>query len=255
VVEGYRSETYGTGFADVYDDWYRDLADPEACAAQVAALAGGAPVLELGVGTGRLALALQGAGADVTGLDISAPMLDRLAAKAPSAGRALPVVRADMAAVPLAPDRFGLVLVAFNTLFNVIDEGGQARCLAEAARVLRPRGWLVVETIVVPDTDRPVQGVDVGVIQLDRLVLTASRLDPAARTIEGHHVELTEAGGVRLRPWQLRYLTLAELDGLAAGAGFALAERWSGWDRRPFGPDDERQVSLYRLAPAGEAGR
>lgn len=246
AVEGYGPASYGESFADVYDDWYRGLADPGSCARRVADLAAGGVVLELGVGTGRLALALIDHGARVVGLDVSRPMLSQLTSK--PGGRDVPAVQADMAAIPFAPGQFQVVLVAFNTFFNLTGPGAQPRCLADAAEVLAPGGWLAIETIVVPDTDRPVQGVDVGVIELDRLVLTASRLDPVARTITGQHVDFTDQG-VRLRPWHLRYLTLAELDGLAAGAGFELAHRWADWDGRAFDDGDDRQVSIYRRHP------
>lgn len=252
VVQGYGPTTYGESFADVYDDWYQDLGDPAACVARVADLvhrhrAGGgvpgAPVLELGVGTGRLARPLAATGTPVVGVDISGPMLARAAAKAGGPGPWL--VEADMAALPLTDHRCAGALVAFNTLFNLTAPGAQARCLAEVHRVLVPSGWLLVETIVVPEADRPVQGVDVGRIDVDRLVLTASRLDPAERTISGQHVEITEAG-IRLRPWHLRYLSVVELDDLAGRAGFELVERWSDWDGTPFRAGDERQVARFR---------
>jgi ubiquinone/menaquinone biosynthesis C-methylase UbiE len=246
-VQGYGPTSYGDSFADVYDDWYQDLGDPAPCVALVATLlaeaAPGGVVAELGVGTGRLARPLAAAGVPVVGVDASRPMLGRAAAKGPDAG--LHLVEADMAVLPLSGGSCAGALVAFNTLFNLTAPGAQAACLAEVRRVLAPGGWLLVETLVVPEAERPVQGVDVGRIELDRLVLTASRLDPEARTISGQHVEITEAG-IRLRPWHLRYLTVDELDAAAAAAGFDLVERWAGWDGSAFTADDERQVSRYR---------
>jgi hypothetical protein len=81
-------------------------------------------------------------------------------------------------------------------------------------------------------------------IGLDEVVLTVSRLDPAARTVTGQHVQITEAG-VRLRPWVLHYASPEELDDLAASAGLRLVERHGGWRGEPFGADSDTHVSLY----------
>src|SRR5688572_25555504 len=86
AVRGYRSDSYGEAFADVYDDWYADVSPVDATVARLAALAGNGPVLELGIGTGRLALPLAAAGVEVHGVDTSAAMLEQLAAK-PDAAR------------------------------------------------------------------------------------------------------------------------------------------------------------------------
>lgn len=246
-MEGYRPSSYGDAFADVYDDWYRDLPGTQSCAAAIGELAAGGPVLELGTGTGRLALAIAARGVTVVGLDASAAMLARLRAK-PGADR-LAVVEADMAALPFAAGAFGVVLVAFNTLFNLPDERAQRRCLADARRVVRDGGLLVVETIVFPETTEVAQGVDARLIEADRVVLTASRLDPTDRSVIGQHIEITEAG-VRLRPWRLHYLLPDELDELARDTGWSLAGRRASWAGEPFTERSEHQVVVYRAGPA-----
>ena len=202
-MDGYQSSTYGDGFADVYDEWYAALPLTEQCASRIARLAAGGRVLEMGVGTGRIALALADHGVEIVGLDASAAMLAALRSK-PGGGRVC-VALADMAAPPLARAQFAVVVVAFNTLFDLPDEDAQRRCLAAAHALVHPGGVLAVETIVFPDTDRPVQGVDARIIEIDRVVLTAPRLDPATRSVTGQHIEITEAG-VRLRAWLLHYL-------------------------------------------------
>src|SRR5262245_2054649 len=135
AMEGYGPSTYGDRFADVYDEWYPDVSDAAATVARVAALAGGGgpagvsgvsggagPVLELGAGSGRLAVPLADLGLDVWALDASAAMLDRLAAK-PGGDRVHAVVgdMADLDLGPEAPAAFAVVLCAFNTLFNLTD--------------------------------------------------------------------------------------------------------------------------------------
>jgi SAM-dependent methyltransferase len=252
AVDGYRPSTYGDRFADVYDDWYQDVSDVGATVDRVVALAaaGGGRVLELGAGSGRLAIPLAGNGLDVWALDASAAMLDRLRAK-PGAGPVRTVVddMAELAAPELreaAP--FDVVLCAFNTLFNLPDAGAQGQCLTRATELLAPTGHLVVEAFVPPtadESDAPVSAVEARHIGLDEVVLTVSRVEPATRTVVGQHVQITEAG-IRLRPWMLHYATPEDLDALAAAAGLRLASRHSGWQGEPFTSTSASHVSRYR---------
>jgi SAM-dependent methyltransferase len=259
-VEGYRASTYGDRFADVYDDWYQDVSDVDATVARIAALAGRppGPVLELGAGSGRLAVPLAGRGLDVWAVDASAAMVERLRGK-PGGDRVRTVV-GDMAALDLpagAPAGFAVVLCAFNTLFNLTDAAAQRRCLARVAEVLAPGGRLVVEAFVPPpggEGDAAVGAVEPRHIGLDEVVLTVSRLDPATRTVTGQHVQITEAG-IRLRPWVLRYATPDELDGLAREAGLMLVERHAGWQGEPFTESSETHVSTYAAAGAAGGGQ
>jgi hypothetical protein len=82
------------------------------------------------------------------------------------------------------------------------------------------------------------------------VVLTISRLDPASHTITGQHVQITEAG-IRLRPWMLRYVSLAELDAMAAEAGLQLVDRHGGWRAEPFTAESATHVSTYALTARG----
>ena len=267
AVEGLGPEAYGEAFADVYDDWYADVSDVDgtvAFVAERARRAGGLPVLELGVGTGRLALplaaALAGDGIGVRGLDASPAMVDRLRAK-PGADL-VDVVVADMADVATAvaarwpaaatsapaPPPHGVVLVAFNTLFNLTSVEAQQRCLTGVAELLAPDGCLVVEAFVPAESPESRDAVTVRSMTADREVLSVSRADPDARRLQGQFVELVDGAPVRLRPWSLRYAPPDELDALAAGAGLVLAERWGGWRGEPFTDDDDVHVSVYRPA-------
>ncbi|MGQ0618198.1 MAG: class I SAM-dependent DNA methyltransferase [Acidimicrobiia bacterium] len=251
-MEGYDAATYGDGFADVYDDWYGDGADVAAAVEALAgwALATGGPVLELGVGSGRLALPLAGRGVDVWGIDASPAMVGRLRAK--PGGKHLPVAIGDMAELDLSglpggPDaRFGLVFAAFNTLFNVADEPGQRRCLERVAAVLAPAGRFVIEAFVPGDGHHP-SAVEAVRVDLASVVLSVSRRRRDSQVVDGQHVEITEQG-VRLRPWSIRYATPAQLDGMAGAAGLRLHDRYGAWDRSPFGPDSPAHVSVYGRA-------
>ena len=252
-MEGYGASTYGDRFADVYDDWYEDVSDVGSTVERVAALAGsrGGRVLELGAGSGRLAVPLAGRGLDVWAVDASTAMLDRLRAK-PGGDRVHAVVddMAELGAPALQDGGFGVVLCAFNTLFNITDTAGQRRCLTRGRELLAPDGRLVVEAFVPPtggERDAAVGAVEPRHIGLDEVVLTVSRLDPGTRTITGQHVQITE-GGVRLRPWVLHYASPDDLDALAAEAGLRLVERHAGWHGEEFTPDADVHVSVYATA-------
>ncbi len=175
-------------------------------------------MLELGVGTGRLAIPIARAGLTVTGIDTSAAMLDRLAAA--DGGGSVTVVHGDM--IDDLPDGpFDVVLAAYNTLFNLVDDGAQQRCFAAVAERLAPGGSLVVETFVPEASDHPEgsgagSSVEVRSMGVDHVVLSVSRHDPDGQRAEGQFVTLTETGGVRLRPWMVRWSTPAQLDAMAA---------------------------------------
>jgi SAM-dependent methyltransferase len=264
-VDGYGPSTYGDRFADVYDEWYEDVSDAAATVALVADLApqpaAGARrprVLELGAGSGRLAIPLAARGLDVWAVDASAAMLERLRAK-PGAGRVHAVLddMATLAAPELVAEAsgaapFDVVLCAFNTLFNLTDTTAQAGCLGRVAALLAPDGRFIVEAFVPPPDDAAgaVGAVEPRHIGLDEVVLAVSRVDPATRTVVGQHVQITEAG-IRLRPWMLHYQSPAELDDLAAAAGLRLVERRGGWRGEPFTATSGAHVSVYAPAHIG----
>jgi SAM-dependent methyltransferase len=246
-VEGFDAATYGERFADVYDEWYGAVSNVAATVEAVAGLAAGRPVLELGVGTGRLAVPLAERGLEVHGIDAAPAMLERLAAKAAAAGVTVHAHRGDFADVAVAvPGGFAVVLVAFNTLFNLADADAQRRCLAAVARRLAPNGVLAVEAFVPePEAALPGGAVTPTLIEADRVVLQVTRSDPEAQMVTGSVVTITEEG-IRLRPWRIRWATPAQLDEMATAAGLERAERWGDWDRRPFDDDCPRHVTLYR---------
>ena len=247
-MDGYGPSTYGDRFADVYDDWYEGVSDVDATVARIAGLAGDSPVLELGAGSGRLAVPMAAAGLDVWAIDASDAMLGRLRARPD--GERVHAVLDDMAVLGdpalQRPGGFAVALCAFNTLFNLTDTAAQRRCLTRARALLAQGGVLLVEAFVPPpDEGAAAAGaVEPRHIGLDEVVLTVSRLDTASRTVVGQHVHITEAG-VRLRPWMLHYASPAELDSLAAEADLRLVERHAGWRQEPFTDRSDLHVSVY----------
>jgi SAM-dependent methyltransferase len=242
-VERYGRSSYGDAFADVYDDWYGNVTDVESTVQLVADLAApGGRVLELGVGTGRLAVPIAVRGFDVHGVDASAAMLEHLRAR--DAGGRVAVTLGDMVDdLPAGP--FDVVLVAYNTLFNLESAERQAACFSAVAGRLSPGGRFIVEAFV-PD-DPPPTGTVVAIrsMTVDEVVLSISDHDPDGQRAAGHLIQFTDGAAVRLRPWAIRYAPPAELDRFAAAAGLDLFDRWEDLTRRPFTIDSPQHVSVF----------
>lgn len=237
-------ETYGDTIADVYDDWASTAAgDPLPAVDVLTELAGDASVLELGVGTGRVALPLAARGVEVHGLDSSAAMIDKLRAK--PGGETIATTVGDMAHVPV-DGSFGLVYVVFNTFFALLTQDEQVGCFQAVARRLLSGGRFLVEAFV-PDTSRFDRGNRVSAVEVERehVRLDVTLHDVAAQRLTAQHVVVSEAG-IRLYPLVLRYAYPSELDLMARLAGLELESRWAGWDRAPFGPGSGSHVTVWR---------
>ena len=245
-MHGYDPTTYGERFADIYDDWYDgDFAtgDTRETVDGLARLAGAGRVLELGVGTGRLAVPLAERGLDVTGLDSSRAMLDRLVAK--PGGALVRGVLGDMGG-PLPGGPYRLVFIAYNTFFNLLAREQQQAAFAHVHDVLEPGGRFALEAFVPEDPPTTGSGVELKHLSADRVVLSVHRSDAVRQTAEGSYVEFTETGGVRLRPWSIRYSRPAELDEMARMANLAPEARHAGWDGAAFTESSSHHVSIYR---------
>lgn len=241
-MEGYEAETYGERIADRYDDLYAEL-DPTAAVEAIARLGGGqGPVLELAIGTGRIALPLAERGVEVHGIDVSERMVARLRSK--PGGEAIPVTMGNFADVAVER-RYAVVFVAFNTFFGLTTQEEQVRCFENAAAHLGDEGVFIVEGFV-PDLTRfdRNQRVSATTVELDEVQLEATRYDPVAQRSTSQHVFLS-AKGVELYPVVVRFVWPAELDLMARIAGLRLRERWGDWDGRPFTADSVRHVSVY----------
>jgi SAM-dependent methyltransferase len=233
---------YGDRWAGVYDEHHAEM-DPAAAVEFLAELAGGGRVLELAIGTGRVALPLVGRGIAVEGIDASEAMVERLRAK--PGGDSIPVVIGDMAQVP-ATGPFSVVYLVFNTLFGLLSQARQAQCFRNVARVLDPGGVFVIECFV-PDLTRFDRGqrVQARAVTEDSAILEVSRHDAAHQRITTQIVTL-DRHGTHLRPVALRYCFPSELDLMAQQAGLRLRERYSGWDRQLLDSNSRSHVSVYQ---------
>ncbi len=218
--------------------------DEEAAVACLASLAGAGPVLELAIGTGRLALPLAANGLTVDGVDFSPAMLARLRAK--PGGEALEVVEGDFADVKM-DRRYALIFIAWNSFFNLLTQERQVDCFRNVAAHLEPGGAFLIEAFVPSFLYRyeSHQHVEVEHLDASRVQLGVSMHDPANQRLEQQHVSLG-ASGTTLTPVCQRYAWPAELDLMAELAGLNLDERWGGWQKEPFTKDSTQHVTVYR---------
>lgn len=245
--------TYGRSFADVYDRWYPADADTTAAVTHLSGLCS-APsrVLELGVGTGRLALPLAAAGHAVTGIDSSPEMLALLHDKADGLGLTIDARCGDVRDEQVWPSGpFELVLAAFNFVFNLIGTEAKADVFRLAARRLGTAGSLVVESFV-PLRDEgggaAQRHLELKELTVDSVLLIASVAEPESGLVHGQHIELRDGEPVRLRPWRVHVASTEELTALATEAGLRLVEHHEDWSGTPFGADSVR--SIARFVPA-----
>ena len=253
-LDGYDETTYGDSFADVYDEWYDDLADDDFVAVVAALLpAESARVLELGVGTGRLLEKLRrlrpDSGDDYSGIDSSDAMLHRAHTRL---GDRAHLVTGDFSrTLPTGP--FDVVFVGYNTLFNLPDAESLASCMGLVAERLAPGGSFVVDATFPVDDDASSTSdqstsdhVGIRTMRTGEVVLTVSRHDPAARRIIGQFVSYVDGERVRLRPWVVRYWPPEELDRVAETAGLTLVARTADGAGTPYVSGGNRHISHYR---------
>jgi SAM-dependent methyltransferase len=242
-MRDYGPTTYGDRIAGRYDEWFGEY--DEACIDLLAGLAGGGPALELGIGTGRIALPLAGRGIRMEGIDSSAAMVSVLRSK--PGGNSITVEMGDFAEIRL-PGPWPLVFSVFNTFFGLPTQEDQLRCFRSVAGKLAPGGAFLL-SLFVPDVARftknqAVKAIDVGT---DEIALEVTEHDPADQVIRSQRVMIA-GGSVQLYPVMIRYAWPSELDLMARLAGLRLRHRWGGWRMEPFGPSSTSHISIYEKA-------
>ena len=210
---------YGEGCAEFYDDLYGPP-NPNAVRALSRLVAGGS-ALELGIGTGRTALALRNYCSHLVGIESSRSMLDQFAAK--RGADEVRVIEGDFSCVRLA-ERFDLIFVLVNTLFLLETRALQSRCLSNVREMLSETGVFVVEAY------DPSPGVENGADH--------------ERVVSYKH-EVRTAQGMRQYEARLLYQSINSLDSLAQAAGLSLGTRWANWQGAPYTPNASMHVSVY----------
>ena len=239
-MEFYGAETYGQRIAGIYDDWYGDF--DEDTVATLCELAHSGRALELGIGTGRVALPLQQSGVEVHGIDASEAMVARLRAK--PGGEQIPVSQGDFADVAIEGE-FSLIYVLFSTFFALLTQDDQVRCFENVARHLGADGAFLIE-VFVPDLTRFAGGQNVRAASVgnDEVRLAVSQLDAVSQQVTSQQIALTEEGA-RLYPVKIRFAWPSELDLMAQLAGLELRHRWDSWQRTPFTDQSGKHISVY----------
>jgi SAM-dependent methyltransferase len=246
-MDEYGASTYGDRIAGVYDARYSEVpfgGDLQAAVGFLEELAADGLALELGIGTGRVALPLRAAGVRVHGIDASDAMVAGLRAK-PGASD-IPVTMGDFRQFELA-ERFRLIYVVFNTFFGLLEQDDQVSCFRAISRHLTDDGAFVMEAFV-PDVTRYERGQRVSAtrVELDEIEIEVSQHDALAQRSQSQHLIVRE-DGVRLYPVRLRYAYPSELDLMARLAGMRLRERWADWDRSPLTGASQKHVSVWEL--------
>jgi SAM-dependent methyltransferase len=239
---------FGKRYAHEYDREPGSLPDPTSAVEFLAELAPeGGRVLELAIGTGRVAVPLAARGVAVEGIDGSAEMIERLHAK--PGGTQIPASVGDMADVAV-PGPFELVYLVFNTLYNLPDQSRQVDCFRSVAKLLEPGGLFVLECAIQDVTafDRG-QRVAVRALTEDSVNMEFLLHDPVRQRVTYQRVTI-DAGGASLRPVRLRYVWPSELDLMAQLAGMRLRERHGDWDRSAFTRASQKHVSVYERTAA-----
>jgi SAM-dependent methyltransferase len=234
--------------AERYDESSAEMFAPEAVEPVVdflAELAGDGRALELGIGTGRIALPLAQRGVEVHGIDLSSAMVAKLRKK--PGGREIPVTIGDFASTRL-DGRFSVAYLVFNTIMNLTTQAEQVACFRNVAAHLEPRGCFVIE-VGVPELQRLPPGETMRVFDASERHWGIDEFDVANQGLVSHHFSLVDRAVERVS-MPFRYVWPAELDLMAELAGMHLQERWSGWRREPFTSESRRHVSVWERPAA-----
>jgi SAM-dependent methyltransferase len=226
-----------------YDDSESPMFDPalvEATVDFLAELAGSGRALELGIGTGRIAVPLARRGVPVHGIDMSRAMVARLREKPGAEG--IDVTIGDFATTTV-DGSFALAYLVFNTIENLTTQAAQVACFRNVAAHLEPGGCFVVE-VGVPQLQRLPPGERFRVFEASETRWGIDEYDIAEQGLVSHHFEVVD-GRIERLSVPFRYLWPAELDLMAELAGMRLRERWSGWKREPFTSESRKHVSVW----------
>lgn len=203
-------------------------------------LAGGGRALELGVGTGRIALPLARRGVPVHGIDLSEAMVSRLQAK--PGGDKVGITIGDFATTRVEGS-FSVAYLVFNTIMNLTTQAAQVACFRNVAAHLEPGGCFVIE-VGVPDLQRLPPGETIRAFDVGETHWGIDEYDVAAQALTSHHIEVVDGRAMRFSA-PYRYVWPSELDLMAELAGMTLRERWTGWKGEPFTSESRKHVSVW----------
>jgi len=234
---------FGERVAATYDESAADMFEPgvvDAATDFLTGLARGGRALELGIGTGRIALPLSRRGVPVHGIDLSQAMVARLRAK--PGGDAIGVTIGDFATTTV-DGTFSVAYLVFNTIMNLTTQDAQVACFGNVAAHLGPGGCFVIE-VHVPELRRLPPGQNVVPFHVSPTRWAFDVYDVATQAMSSNYVEVAGGRG-EYSSIPFRYVWPAELDLMAQLAGLRLRERWDGWTREPFTSESRQHVSVW----------
>lgn len=234
---------FGEAVAARYDESSGEMFEPAAIEQVVdflVPLAGDGAALELGIGTGRIALPLAARGVRLHGIDLSEAMVARLRAK-PGGGE-IGVTLGDFATTRV-DGSFSVAYLVFNTIMNLTTQDEQVACFENVAAHLEPGGCFVIE-VMLPDLQRLPPGETFRPFTVTPTRLGFDEYDVLHQGLISHHYRV-EGGSLEASAFPFRYVWPSELDLMARLAGMRLRERWGGWRREPFTAESERHVSVW----------
>jgi SAM-dependent methyltransferase len=240
---------FGEDIAEQYDETSSDMFDPTLVARTVdflSAFARGGAALELGIGTGRIALPLAARGVPVHGIDLSAAMVAKLRDKL--GADEIGVTIGDFATTRV-DGSFSLVYLVFNTIDNLTTQDEQVACFQNAAAHLEPGGAFVIE-VHVPDLRRLPYGESFALFDVSEAHIGIDEYDVANQGLVSHHWQRNADGTFRRSSGPFRYVWPSELDLMARIAGLTLRERWGDWGREPFTSESCKHVSVWEKPAA-----
>jgi SAM-dependent methyltransferase len=205
---------------------------------------GAGRALELGIGTGRIALPLAQRGVPVHGIDLSRAMVARLRAK--PGGDDIGVTIGDFATTKV-DGSFSLAYLIFNTIMNLTTQAAQVACFRNVAAQLEPGGCLVIE-VGIPSLQRLPPGEIYRAYHVGETRWDIDEFDVATQGLISHHFALVD-GRLERHSIPFRYVWPSELDLMAQLAGMSVRERWTGWKREPFTSASHKHVSVWEKPP------
>jgi SAM-dependent methyltransferase len=235
---------FGEQVAERFDERYAHLAEPavvDPIVDFIAEVAGVGAALELGVGTGRIALPLAERGVQVHGIELSEAMVARLRAK-PGAEQ-VGVTMGDFATTTVE-GRFSVAYLVANTIMNLTTQDEQLACFRSAAAHLEPGGCFVIE-VLVPRLQRLPPGETFQPFIVEPGHVGFDEYDVVRQGLVSHHYWI-EDGKVDVISPPFRYVWPSELDLMARLAGMTLRERWGGWKREAFTGESTKHVSVWQ---------
>ncbi|MEX2238031.1 MAG: class I SAM-dependent methyltransferase [Dehalococcoidia bacterium] len=206
----------------------------------LAELAGSGRALELGIGTGRIALPLAARGVAVSGIDASQAMVAKLREKPGSSE--IPVAIGDYSTASVEGS-FSLAYLVFNGLWNLRTQEKQVACFQNVAGHLEAGGYFLIE-LFVPDLQQISPGNNIKAFRADSHGMSFDVYDVVSQRLTSMHYEFG-GRGVRSFASDGRYAWPAEIDLMARLAGMRLRDRWAGWKQEPFTDTSRSHVSVY----------